>query len=78
MVMDGAQEVERNRGEQAVYAKGYTSRRRRVSFGEPDENSCAWPEGAFPPVGFGFGEPAKSLGCEKELWTRMCREAECA
>jgi Flp pilus assembly protein TadG len=65
MVMDGAQEVERNRAEQAVYAKGYTSRRRRVSFGEPDENSCAWREGAFPPVGFGFGEPAKSLGLRK-------------
>src|ERR1700722_14889739 len=38
--MDGAQEVERNRAARAVSAKVHTRAGRRVSFGEPEENTC--------------------------------------
>jgi Flp pilus assembly protein TadG len=45
--MDGAQEVERNRTARAVSAKVHTRERRRVSFGEPEENTCGRRRGAL-------------------------------
>lgn len=62
MVMDDAQEVERNGAAQAVYAKVYTDRRRRVSFGEPEENKCD-------------SAPARVSADSRDLCTRM--EAVC-
>jgi Flp pilus assembly protein TadG len=44
--MDGAQEVERNRTARAVSAKVHTRARRRVSFGEPGENTSVDAEAA--------------------------------
>src|SRR5579864_2887840 len=44
--MDGAQEVERNRTAQAVSAKVHTRARRRVSFGEPEDNTGVRSEAA--------------------------------
>jgi Flp pilus assembly protein TadG len=38
--MDGAQEVERKRTVRAVSAKVHTHARKRVSFGEPEQNTC--------------------------------------
>jgi Flp pilus assembly protein TadG len=45
--MDGAQEVERNRTASAVSAKVHTRERRRVSFGEPEENTGVRRRGAI-------------------------------
>lgn len=45
--MDGALEVERNRAAQAVSAKVHTRMHRRVSFGEPEQNTRVG-TGAFP------------------------------
>ena len=44
--MDGAHEVERNRTARAVSAKVHTRARRRVSFGEPGENTSVDAEAA--------------------------------
>jgi len=44
--MDGAQEVERNRTARAVSAKVHTRARRRVSFGEPGDNTSVDAEAA--------------------------------
>jgi Flp pilus assembly protein TadG len=65
--MDGAQEVEKNRTALAVYAKVYTGRRRRVSFGEPKENSCACAEGGFSPAGTGVVEGARAFVARLEF-----------
>ena len=44
--MDGAQEVERKRTVRAVSAIVHTRARRRVSFGEPEENTGVRAEAA--------------------------------
>ena len=47
MVMDGAQEVERSRAAQAVYANVHTRAGRRVSFGEPADRTRMRAQGEY-------------------------------
>lgn len=57
--MDGAQEVERNRTARAVSAKVHTRARRRVSFGEPGENT---------------GVRTEATSLRRFRWTNGCAE----
>jgi Flp pilus assembly protein TadG len=59
--MDGAQEAAKNRAAQAVYAKVYTGRWGRVSFGEPKENSCTCAAGRFSAGRLRIAEPATAF-----------------
>jgi hypothetical protein len=57
--MDGAQEVKRNRAAHAVSAKVDIRARRRVSFGELEENTCS--DGRRVLAGFSLDEQVASV-----------------